>query len=108
MARIPLGQQQAKWRAARAGFHQEKLDECTTQGLEAVDRGVEAALAGGPWLLGDFYSLADINFFAYCGGALEAMFPEIAHRGRCPRVMDWIGRVKARPAVTRALATAAP
>lgn len=104
--RIPLKQQRVKWRTARAGFPQAKLDECTAQVDEAVDK-VEAALAEGPWLLGEFYSLADINFFAYCGGALEAMFPTIGSRERCPRLLDWVERMKARPAVARALATSA-
>lgn len=107
VARIPLKQQQEKWRTARAGFPQEKLDECTAQVAEAVAR-VEAALADGPWLIGDFFSLADINFFAYCGGALEAMFPAIGNTENCPRLLDWVERMKARPGIAAALATKAP
>lgn len=105
--RIPLKQQRLKWRTAREGFPQEKLDDCTLQVGEAVDK-VEAALAKGPWLLGDFYSLADINFFAHCGSSLEAMFHEIGNRDRCPRLLKWVEWMKARPGVARALATSAP
>lgn len=107
MARVPLKRQQEKWRTARVGFPQQKLDECTAQVEEAVAK-VEAALANGPWLIGDFYSLADINFFAYCGGALEAMFPAIGNRETCPRLLEWVVRMKARPGVAAALATTAP
>ena len=107
VARIPLERQRVKWRTAREGFPQAKLDECTAQVAEAVAR-VELALAEGRWLIGDLYSLADINFFAYCGSALEAMFPEIGHRGNCPRLLDWVDRMKARPGVAAALATTAP
>jgi len=32
------------------------------------------------------------------------MFPELGIDKRCPRLIDWIGRMKARPAVARALA----
>jgi len=105
--RIPLKQQQLKWRTAREGFPPAKLDEATAQVAEAVDK-VEAALADGPWLLGDLFSLADINFFAYCGSALEAMFPAVGNRKRCPRLLDWVAQMKARPAVAHALATSAP
>ena len=107
VARIPLTQQQMKWRAARAGFPPERLDEGTRDVKAAVAK-VEAALADGPWLIGDVFSLADINFFAYCGGALEAMFPTIGNRETCPRVLDWVERMRARPGIAKALATRAP
>jgi glutathione S-transferase len=107
MARVPLKKQREKWRTARRGFAQETLDECTAQVAEAAAR-VEAALTEGPWLLGEFFSLADINFFAYCGGALETMFPAIGNRETCPRLLDWVERMKARPGIAAALATTAP
>jgi glutathione S-transferase len=109
MARIPLKQQQVKWRAARAGFPQEKLDEGTEIVREAVARiELQLAESGGPWLLGEMFTLADINFYSYCGGALAAMFPEIGNRGTCPLLMDWAQRVERRPGVMAALATRAP
>lgn len=107
MARVPLVKQREKWRTARSGFPQDKLDECTDQVNEAVAR-VEATLADGPWLLGDFFSLADINFFAYCGGALENMFPAIGNRSNCPRLLDWVEKMKMRPGIATALETRAP
>jgi len=107
MARVPLAKQREKWRTARGGFPQDKLDECTVQVEEAVAK-VEEALADGPWLLGEFFSLADINFFAYCGGALEAMFPAIGNRDTCPRLLDWVERMKGRPGIAKALQTKAP
>jgi glutathione S-transferase len=109
MTRIPLKQQQTKWRTARAGFPQEKLDECTETVAQAVTK-VEAQLAesGGPWLLGDMFTLADINFYSYCGGALAAMFPGIGNRRNCPLLLDWVARAEARPGVVAALAVKAP
>ena len=109
VARIPLKQQQIKWRTARAGFPQEKLDECTQTVAEAVAK-MEVQLAGsrGPWLMGEMFTLADINFYAYCGGALEAMFPQIGNRETCPLLLDWVDRVAARPGIAKALATKAP
>lgn len=107
MRAIPLRKQQVKWRTARAGFSPEVLDDCTRQVEEAVDR-VEATLADGPWLLGDFFSLADINFFAYCGFGLGNMFPEIGTEERCPRLLAWVDRVRLRPGCAQALAVKAP
>ena len=107
MQRIPLKKQQIKWRNARKGFAQELLDDCTAQVDEAADR-VEAALGNGPWLLGESFSLADINFFAYCGLGLANMFPEIGNHSRCPRLLDWVERIKQRPGCARALAVTAP
>ena len=107
VARIPLKQQRDKWRAARKGFPQETLDACTAQVAESVAK-VESVLADGPWLIGDFFSLADINFFAYCGGMLERMFPAIGNRRNCPRLLDWVERMNARPGVASALAVRAP
>ncbi|MBT0669167.1 glutathione S-transferase family protein [Novosphingobium profundi] len=107
MARVPLEKQRIKWRQARAGFAQEKLDDCTAKVAEAVAR-VEQALEQGPWLLGEFFSFADINFYAYCGGGLARMFPQIGSSATCPRVLEWVERMEARPGVAKALATSAP
>lgn len=107
MQRIPLEKQVTKWRTARAGFPQQQLDECTAKVEQAVARA-ESALSKGPWLIGDFFSLADINFYAYCGGALIKMFPAIGTDEKCPRLLDWIRRIEARPASVTALATKGP
>lgn len=109
VARIPLKQQQIKWRTARAGFPQEQLDECTEAVRESVAK-VEQQFrdSGGPWLLGEMLTLADINFYSYCGGALASMFPEIGNHDTCPLLLDWVARMEARPGVRSALATRAP
>ena len=103
MARIPLKEQREKWRTARSGFAQDQLDEAERKIRLAVDK-VEAALAEGPWLLGDVYSLADINFFAYCGVSVARMFPEMVTAESHPRMADWVARMRARPGVATALA----
>jgi glutathione S-transferase len=101
MARIPLKEQRDKWRTAREGFPADRLAEAERRISLALDR-VEATLAGGPWLLGDFYSLADINFFAYCGVSVRRRFPHLSDAARHPRLADWIDRMLARPAVAAA------
>jgi glutathione S-transferase len=103
MARIPLHEQGEKWRTARSGFGAADLANATRKIEVAVDK-VEQQLAMTPWLAGDMYSLADINFYAMCGMALDRLFPEMNVSKRAPRVVEWVNRVNARPGVKAALA----
>src|SRR5438270_194252 len=103
MERIPLPDQRRKWRAARSGFSEADLAHATEKILFAVDK-VEKQLAQTPWIAGDDYTLAEINFYSYCGMAVERMFPELAIGKRCPRLIAWREKMTARPAVARALA----
>ncbi|HEX7761316.1 MAG TPA: glutathione S-transferase family protein [Caulobacteraceae bacterium] len=103
MERIPLKDQRDKWRNARSGFTAEQLAAATVKVEAAVDK-VEAQLARTPWLAGDSFTLADANFFAHCGMMIARMFPEIGTQERCPRLLDWAERMRARPGVKAALA----
>jgi glutathione S-transferase len=103
MERIPLPDQRKKWRTARSGFSEADLAHATEKILYAVDK-VEKQLGASAWIAGDAYTLADINFFSYCGVSVERMFPELAIEKRCPRLAAWTQRMRARPAVARALA----
>ena len=84
MARIPLAEQREKWRTARSGFSEADLANATRKIEIAVDK-VERQLQKTQWLAGDTYTLADINFFAIGGMALERLFPDNAGRSRAPR-----------------------
>ncbi|MEO7689494.1 MAG: glutathione S-transferase family protein [Sphingomonas sp.] len=103
MERVPLPDQRKKWMAARSGFSDEQLANATEKVEYAVDK-VEAQLAKSPWLAGETYTLADINFYSHCGMMVERMFPEMAIATRCPRLVEWRNRVAARPAMQQALA----
>jgi glutathione S-transferase len=103
MERIPLPDQRAKWRTARSGFSEQDLAHATGKILYAVDK-VEKQLGETEWIAGDDYTLADINFFSYCGVAVERMFPEMKISKRSPRLVEWGEKMRARPAVKRALA----
>jgi len=100
--RIPLHEQREKWKAARSGFSEADLANATRKIEVAVDK-VEARLGEGPWLAGDAYTLADINFYSHCGMMVERMFPELEIATRCPRLVEWRERVTARSAVAEAL-----
>jgi len=102
VSRIPLHEQREKWRSARSGFSPADLDNATRKVSVAIDR-VEQQLARTPWLAGDSYSLADINFYASGGMALHRLFPELGVEKRAPRLMQWLERVSARAGVSAAL-----
>jgi glutathione S-transferase len=103
VARIPLHEQREKWRTARSGFSEADLANATRKIEVAVDK-VEKQLAHAPWLAGDMYTLADINFYSMCGLAVQRMFPEMNVEKRAPRLVDWVARMHARPGVKAALA----
>ncbi len=103
VARIPLHEQREKWRTARSGFSDADLANATRKIEVAVDK-VEDQLGKTQWLAGDMYTLADVNLFAHLGFAVARMFPEIGTKERCPRFLDWVERVQARPGVKAAFA----
>jgi glutathione S-transferase len=103
MARIPLHEQREKWRTARSGFSDVDLANATRKIEVAVDK-VEQQLHKSQWLAGDAYTLADINFFAIGGMALDRLFPQLNVGTRAPRLSQWALRMYERPAVKAAFA----
>lgn len=103
MARVPLPEQREKWRTARSGFCETDLANATRKVEAAVDK-VEQQLTRTPWLAGDQYTLADINFFSICGVGVQRLFPEMNVAQRAPRLVDWLRRVGERPGVKAAFA----
>jgi glutathione S-transferase len=102
LERIPLPDQRKKWLDARSGFSESDLANASAKIEYAVDK-VEAQLARTPWLAGEDYTLADINFYCHCGMMVERMFPEMMIAERAPRLVAWRERMTARPAVREAL-----
>jgi glutathione S-transferase len=102
LERIPLPDQRKKWLDARSGFSESELANASAKIEYAVDK-VEAQLALTPWLAGDDYTLADINFYCHCGMMVERMFPEMMIAQRAPRLVAWREKMTARPAVRAAL-----
>lgn len=96
VARIPLHEQQVKWRRARSGFPQDLLDEEMRKIGHSIGK-LEARLAESPWLAGDDYTLADICNFAIANG-MQFGFPEFVNEADTPKLLDWIARINARPA----------
>jgi glutathione S-transferase len=94
--RVPLKEQQVKWRHARAGFPQETVDEEMRKIAYSVKK-LEARLATSPWLAGGHYTLADICNFAIANG-MQNHFPELVNGKDTPHLLAWIKRINERPA----------
>jgi glutathione S-transferase len=104
VAAIPVPEQQAKWRAARAGFPPEMLAEEMRRVAASVTR-LETRLAESAWLAGDSYSLADICNFAIAN-RMTSGFPELVNADATPHLVAWLARINARPAAMAMFATA--
>ncbi|MCC7464358.1 MAG: glutathione S-transferase family protein, partial [Gammaproteobacteria bacterium] len=72
--------------------------------IDAMLTEIERALGDAPWLVGDEYSIADINAFANLH-TLPRLLPASCRADATPRLLDWLARIGARPAVRAALAT---
>jgi glutathione S-transferase len=95
--RIPVVEQQKKWRQARAGFPKEVLDEEMRKIRFSVDR-LEKRLSESPWLAGDEYTLADVCNFAIANG-MQFGFSDVVNKEASPHLVEWIERINERPAV---------
>lgn len=105
IARIPLKEQQDKWReSARQEWTEEQLEEWRRRVRVSVAR-MEGQLAGsgGPWILGKAFTLADVSCFA-----MAVRMPDrpdgFMNDKVSPRCMDWYRAITARPAVIETLA----
>lgn len=94
--RIPVPEQQVKWRNARNGFPQAVLDE-EMRKIGTSVRRLEERLGESEWLAGEEYTLADICNFAIANG-MEKGFAELVNPSDTPNLIGWIGRINARPA----------
>lgn len=97
VAKVPLKEQQVKWRRAREGFPQELLDEEMRKIGFSVAK-LEARLKESTWLACDhMYTLADICNFAIANG-MQNGFPEFVNDKATPAILDWLARINERPA----------
>ena len=62
---------------------------------------MEEALADGPWLLGDMYTLADVIVAPLIDRMADLGLSDLWEKS-CPRVTDWYARIQERPAFAKA------
>lgn len=79
----------------RSGFPQDEVDAALRRLRQTMER-MQAALAQGPWLIGDAFTLADVS--------LVPSLVRLEDLGQArlwadlPHVADWLRRVRQRPA----------
>ena len=100
IARIPLKDHRDKYRQiAGGGFSEAEFEDAYAK-MDYLFAKAEAALAKGPWLVGEQFTLADINmlpFLTQFGGYR----PELLDGKSYPRTKEWHERCLARPAVVK-------
>ena len=101
LANMPNEEMRRKWATvSETGYSEEELADARRKLERCVER-LEAVLAhGGAWLLGDFYSLADIKWYSMAP-ALPRVLHEACNEERAPRTTKWLERMGARAAVRR-------
>lgn len=102
LKKIPVPEQQVKWRRAREGFPQDLLDEEMRKIAVSVRR-LDDHLADNEWLAGGMYTLADICNFAIANG-MQKGFAELVNTSDTPHLVRWIEQINPRPAVQRMFA----
>ena len=83
-------------RMTRHGFPDEDIRASFEQIVQTAAR-MDAALANGPWLLGETYSLADIVVAPLIDRMADLGFADLWEE-KYPRMADWYARIRERPA----------
>jgi glutathione S-transferase len=94
--KIPIPEQQVKWRRARDGFPQDMLDE-EMRKIGVSVRRLEETLSRQDYLVENEYTLADICNFAIANG-MQFGFPDLVNDRDTPGLLAWIERINERPA----------
>lgn len=102
LKKIPIPEQQVKWRRAREGFPQDLLD-VEMRKIAVSVRRLDDHLADHEWLAGGMYTLADTCNFAIANG-MQNGFAELVNIGDTPHLVRWIEQINQRPAVQRMFA----
>lgn len=101
LERIPTKERRERWEAvARQGFSDKDMQDAYDKMRQCLDR-IEAAVAKGPWLIGEMYSLADISMIPFID-RIRNLRPEFLDAGVYPGVNRWEEALRARPAFARA------
>ena len=101
---IPLTERRERWaKVARGGFTEQDFDAGRKAASLIIAR-MEAGLGNGPWLMGEQYTLADIDLMPFVGRFSE-FYPDMLNGTAAPKVSAWLARMRERPAVKAVWAT---
>jgi glutathione S-transferase len=100
-AKMPNRDTAARWvKAVKQGFTAAEIEASMERLARTLER-MERALAQGPWLAGEEYSLADVDMAPFVHRI--ASLGEGARIEARPRVADWYRRMRARDAFRAAM-----
>ena len=102
IAEIPTEEQKSGWRMALDDAYTDDLLADSRRKTGLAVKKVEDALAGGEFLCGGGYSLADIDMYAMLAPVAD-LAPELL--AGAPKTKAWLAAIAARPTVKAALAT---
>ncbi len=95
---VPDPDRRRSWRAAfMQDTPQAEIDESHRRAKDGAER-VEKHLTTYPWFAGQSYSLADIDFFNFCGFMARWM-PELVNEKDTPATTDFLAKMEERSAV---------
>jgi glutathione S-transferase len=101
--RIEPQERRAAWMAVIDGSYSEQALARTREQLKSPAKRLEETLAKTPWLAGASYSIADIDAFSMLA-SMPDLAPEVVSETATPRIMQFLNRMRERPAVKAALA----
>ena len=104
LERMPTQERRVAWAEAIDDSYSDDIIADSQRKAGLLVTRIEDALAKGDWLVENTYTLADIDAFSMAN-SLPKLLPEAANAKTAPRFTDWLGRMRARPAVKAALAT---
>ena len=97
---IPVAERRPGWQVAADNSYGDDMIGNSERKLSLVVARMEKILADNRWLVGDSYSIADIDTFAMLR-SLKELAPNIVNEESAPATLDWLGRISARPAVRK-------
>lgn len=104
IARVPLKERRDRWaKVAGGGFGPQD----TNSGHEAaklIVGAMEARMGAGPWIMGEQYTLADIDLVPFVD-RIDEFYKDVLNPSAAPKVCAWLARMRARPAVAAVWAT---
>ncbi|MEJ2761574.1 MAG: glutathione S-transferase family protein [Gammaproteobacteria bacterium] len=103
VAAIPVPERKAAWEAAVSGGYGEEQLENSRRKIGLAVKRIEETLAGSAWLMGNAYTIVDIDAFSLLC-TLPRLLPDTVNAGDTPGIMAWLQRINERPAVQETLA----
>ena len=91
---------------SETGYSDEELADARRRLGNCIAKLESLLAGGGPWLLGDEFTLADIKWYSMTP-ALPRVMPDACNPDATPAIAGWLERMASRPAVI-ALAEYAP